>query len=80
MDLTYEQSIKLKEQLIKKYQLREINLHENPDQLVAFEDTDIDDEELENLDTTEDLVINMLSKIEADAINNDKLISIFKGL
>jgi hypothetical protein len=80
IDLTYEQSIKLKTQLVKKYGLREINLHENPDQLVALEDTNIDDEELKSLDTTVDLVINMLSKIEADAINNDKLITIFKGL
>lgn len=80
MDITYEQSIKLKEQLTKKYELREINLHENPDQLVALEETDINGKELDDLNTTEELVINMLGKIEAEAINNDKLITIFKGL
>ena len=79
-DITYEQSIKLKEQLVDKYNLREINLQENPDQMGALLDTGIDEDELETLDTTEALVINMLSKIEADAIDNDTLIETYKEL
>jgi DNA repair exonuclease SbcCD nuclease subunit len=80
MDITYEDSIKLREQLGRKYKLREINLQENPDQLGALEDTDIDEEELETLDTTDALVLNMLGKIKADAIDNKILIKVYKEL
>lgn len=80
IDLNYEQSIKVREQLTKKYQLREITLLENPERMALLEDTEIDEEELQNLDTTEALVINMLEKIEADSIDKNKLIEIYKDL
>jgi len=79
-DITLEQSVKLREQLTKKFSLRELNLQENPERLASLEDTAIDEVELEELDTTDALVENMLSKIEADSINNDKLIKLYKEL
>jgi len=79
-DITYEQSLKLKEQLTKKYNLREINLQENPDKMAALANTSIDESELEHLDTTDALVKKMLSKIEADTINADLLIKIYEEL
>ena len=79
-DITYEQSLKLREQLTKKYELRELNLQENPERAVSLEETEIDEEELEHLDTTDALVLNMLSKIEADTIDNDKLAKIYREL
>lgn len=79
-DINYEQSLKLKEQLTKKYKLREINLQENPETQAALESTLLDESELENLDTTDDLVKGMLEKIEADSIKNKKLIEIYEDL
>ena len=68
IDITYEESLELKKTLTKKYGLREINLHENPDQLVALQDT------------TDELVKSMLKRIEVDTIKNDTLIEIYEGL
>ncbi len=79
-DITYEQSLKLKEQLTKKYSLREINLQENPDKMAALSDTSVDDEELDQLDTLDALVKKMLSKIEAETIDSDLLIKIYEEL
>ena len=80
IDITYEDSLKLKEQLTRKYKLRDITLRENPDKMIALEDTEIDEDELNELDTTDDIVINMLGKIEADSIDNDILIDMYKKL
>lgn len=80
MDITYEDSIQLKEQLTKKRKLREINLQENPDRLAALEGTDIDDDEFNDLNTTEEMVLVMLDKIEADSIDNTRLAKMYKAL
>ena len=79
-DISYEQSLKLKEQLVKKFKLREINLQENPDKMMALADTEIDEDELESLDTTDALVKTMLGKIEAESIDNEKLVKIYEEL
>jgi len=79
MDITYEDSIQLKEQLTLKRKLREINLHENPERLAALEGTDVGDE-LDDLDTTDEMVIAMLHRIDAQTIDNDRLIKMYKGL
>lgn len=80
MDINYAQNLKLKTQLTKKYKLREINLQENPEGMVALESTGVDEKELDQLDTTDALVRAMLSKIEVQTIDNDKLIEIYKEL
>ena len=80
MDITYEDSIKLKEQLTKKRKLREINLQENPERLAALEGTDVNDDDLTDIDSTYDMVVTMLGKIEADSIDNARLIKMYKGL
>lgn len=79
-DITYEQSLKLREQLTKKYKLRELNLQENPERMASLEKTEISDEELEELDTTDALVKNMLGKIEATTIDNATLIKMYEEL
>lgn len=79
-DITYEQSLKIKEKLSDKYSLREINLQENPDKSDALENTEITDEEMEELDTTDALVKKMLGKVEADSIDTKKLIKIYEEL
>jgi hypothetical protein len=80
MDITYEDSIQLQIQLSEKRKLRELNLQENPEHMAALEGTDIDDDDLNSLDTTDEMVIAMLNKIEADTINNDRLIKMYKEL
>jgi DNA repair exonuclease SbcCD nuclease subunit len=79
-DITYEQSIKLKEQLTRKYELREIMLHESSEQSIALESTEVNEEELNTIETTDGFVKNMLSKIEVETIDNDKLIQIYGEL
>lgn len=79
-EITYEQSLKLREQLIKKYNLRDVNLQENPEVMASLESTEIDAQELEELDTTGSLVESMLGKIEAETIDNEKLIKLYKEL
>ena len=80
MDITYEDSIQLKEQLTNKRKLREINLHENPERLAAIEGTDVEEDDLEDLDTTDEMVMAMLGKIDAESIDNDRLIKMYRGL
>ena len=80
MDITYEDSIQLKEQLTDKRKLREINLQENPESMAVLEGTDVDAEELDDLDTTDEMVIAMLSKIESETIDSQRLIKMYKGL
>ena len=79
IDINYEDSIKLKEQLCTQYNLREINLQENPERLMALEGTEID-ENLDELDSTSEMVLAMLKSIEAPSINNDTLIKMYKAL
>lgn len=80
MDITYEDSIQLKEQLTDKRKLREINLQENPERMAILEGTDVDLEELDDLDTTDEMVVAMLNKIESETIDNQRLIKMYKGL
>jgi len=80
-EINYEQSIKLREQLVVKYKLRELNLQENPDVLAALEGTEVDSAQLdEHLETTSTAVRLMLGNIDADSIDNNKLINIWDGL
>jgi len=79
-DITYEKSLKIKETLTEKFGLREINLQENPEKMAALEGTELDDEELDELDTTEALVKRMLEKVEAESIDTKKLIKIYEEL
>jgi DNA repair exonuclease SbcCD nuclease subunit len=79
-DINYEQSLKLKAQLTKKYKLREITLQESADKMRALVDTGMDREELAKLDTTAKQVVAMLGNIKAESIDNDKLIAIFEEL
>lgn len=79
-DITYEQSLKIKETLQQKHKLREINLQENPDLRTALEETDLTEEEMEGLDTIHSQVKAMLGKIKAESLDNKKLIKIYEEL
>jgi DNA repair exonuclease SbcCD nuclease subunit len=79
MDIDYEKSIKLKEQLVTKYALRYIELHESPEIDIALQDTEVDDS-IDQLDSTDSQVRAMLGTIEAPSIDNDKLIAIYGEL
>ncbi len=77
-DITLEESNKLKETFVKDYNLREFTFEEetNTDTL---EDTDIDLSGME-LESTNNIVINLLGRIEEKKIKTSTLIEIFKGL
>ena len=79
-EITYEQSLKLRDQLTNKYDLRDLNLQENPEVMLALETTDIDVDALAELETTSARVLNMLTQISVDTIDNEKLQDIYRSL
>lgn len=77
--IDYEEGSYLKNKFSEKYRLREMILEESPsmkESLVKTE-TEIDDTTLQSVD---DLVIQMLSNIDNENIDNEKLIEIYMGL
>lgn len=79
LEITYQQSIKIREKLMKKFGLRELNLQESPDLKDALENTEIL-EELDELDTVDARVKLMLGKVDTQNIKKEKLIDIYEGL
>lgn len=79
VELNFEESNALKEQFMKKYKLREVSLEESSELMDALEDTDISLEGME-LETTENIIKEMLRQIKSEKINNDKLVKIYEGL
>lgn len=78
IDIDLEQSLDLKEMLISKYQLREISFEE------LAEEINLDDEKLNlegfELESTDDIIIELLKRIETNSLDKEKLIKIYKGL
>ena len=78
--ISFEESTKLKEYLVDKFQLRELYLEESSELQEALSDTDVNVEEVEELESTDVIIRNLLEKIEAEKINNNKLIKIYEEL
>lgn len=78
MDIDYETSIKVRNNTMKKYGLRELKLYEQFDE-EAFSNTEVD-EEFNEMDTTNQMVVKMLKSIEDERMDNEMLIKIYEGL
>lgn len=79
LEINFEESNALKEQFMRKYKLREVSLEDTTELNDILEDTDISLEGME-LETTENIIKEMLRQIKSEKISNDKLIKIYEGL
>ena len=77
--ITYEESLELKKTFIEAYDLREFSIEESSeiqDALTGTETT-VDDKDL---GTVDEMVVEMLSEIESDHIDNELLSTIYQKL
>lgn len=79
--LTFEDSSAVHQELMEKYSLRELRLEETDEIDQALKDTQVslDTEDLQGV-SINDLVIQMLSEIDTNHIDNDLLIEIYHSL
>lgn len=77
LDITFEQHSQLKNALIEKYNLREFNLNEIMD--IRIIDADDNEEEIA-ASTTNELVRNLLKRVEGESIDSEILIEIYDDL
>lgn len=85
--LSFEEITAIKQEMITTYDLREFIPEESRELFDALSNTDIDDieldhigDELSELSGIDDMVIQMLSSIDTDHIENDLLIEIYLDL
>lgn len=79
IDITYSESIELKNLLISEFNLKELFFEEEVEELrEALEETIIDEDSL-NMESTSELVKSMLEQITNINIDNDLLIKIYEG-
>lgn len=78
IEIDFEENTYLRQAFIDKYKLRDLQLEEAPDPTIFADNTgDID---FENITNTNDLVVEMLSGIETDKLNNAMLVELFKDI
>lgn len=81
VDLTYEESVKIRQKYLTDCNLREFSLQETALQDIAITDTEVDIDTSEmQLETIDQLVIQMLNSVELDDIDNDTLVQIWEQL
>ena len=78
-EITFEESGILTQSLIKKYNLRNFTLEESLELTETLSDTETDIE-IDELMSIDELIPQMLDRIESDKINNKKLIRIYNNL
>jgi DNA repair exonuclease SbcCD nuclease subunit len=79
MEIDFEESAQIREVVCQKYKLRDFTMEESKDLSNAITETVVDDS-VDKTASVHDLVIQMLSQINVDTINNEKLISIYKNI
>lgn len=81
IDISFEESSKLKQAFVSKYNLREFTLEESKDLTNAMKYSEgvseSDDVEIKSVD---DLIMEMLSNVEAPQIDKQLLIEIYRGV
>lgn len=85
--IDFEENTLIKEKFIKDYKLREFIMEESSELNDVLSDTQISETDIQNIqdDNTEltsidDMIINMLAKIESEKIDPNTLIEIYKDL
>lgn len=78
-DITYDESNQIKESLAVKYGLREITLNEAMTIDVQLSDDEIEIEELK-LETTNEVIQELLKRIKDDSVDTDLLLKIYNSV
>lgn len=79
IEMSFEESTEIKEKLTKRYKLRELTLEEPHDLQEALKDTEFDLEGYE-MESTTNIVKEMLRQIKSDSISAEKLVKIYEDL
>ena len=77
--LSFEESNVIKEKFVKKYKLRELTLEDSSELNDILEDTEFSMDGME-LESTENIIKEMLRQIKSEKIDPTKLVSIYEGL
>lgn len=76
--ITYEETLEIKKQFIDKYDLREFTIEESHEIQEVLTGTEATDIENATLGTVDEMVVDMLTVIESDHIDNNLLVSIYQ--
>lgn len=79
VSLTYEEVNVIRQTFMEKYKLRELIIEDSEEiaNVISGTEVDVDDTEITSV---HDLMLQLLSSIETDHINNEMLIDIYKSL
>ena len=80
IDLSYEESLELKANFIKKYNLRELSLDEGFDMKATVEGIEVEDEGDMDGQTMDTVIIEKLNTVSSKGIDNSTLIELYKDL
>lgn len=78
--ISFEESTTLRQQLVKKYDLREFTLEESHEINQALSQTQFEWDEEQQLASVDEIVQQMLTEITTDQLDNEKLLTIYKNL
>lgn len=79
--ISFEESTKIKTLFVDKYKLREFGLEESRELANVLSDTDVDQIDTSNpLKSVDELILEMLTSIDAPQIDNELLVKIYRTL
>lgn len=80
VEISFEESAKIKQAFVQKFNLREFTLEESKDLSNALKFGDDVDQDVDDLKSVDDLIMEMLNTIDAPQIDKALLIKIFQGI
>lgn len=80
VEISFEESAKIKQAFVQKFNLREFTLEESKDLSNALKFGDDVGQDVDDLKSVDDLIMEMLNTIEAPQIDKAMLIKIFQGI
>jgi DNA repair exonuclease SbcCD nuclease subunit len=79
VDISYTESVEIRNSLVKEYGLTELFLEENQQELSnTLENTIVDENDI-NTETTQEIIKSLISQIETENIDKNLLINIYEG-
>jgi DNA repair exonuclease SbcCD nuclease subunit len=79
IELTFEETVEIKEKLIKKFNLRELTLEETNDLKTVLAETEFNLDGFE-LESTSNIVKEMLRQVKSDKISAETLVKLYEAL
>lgn len=78
--LSYEELLLIRQSYTEKYHMRDFLTEENTSKQESLTETEVDEQEASEVTSVNDLIINMLYKIENEQLDNNLLVDIYKKL